>query len=158
MKTYEQVHAGLLYVRGSATDQPCVRCGDTKKRHQWAYQHNAGDAELTAWDGRPYSENLEDHYAPMCRPCHNWLDGPKDGRYTKSRESRLARCAVDPEFAERERQQVLAFGRKGQEAVARRRREDPEFAAKMLDNLAAARAKRPPMERKDGRFVRKAES
>lgn len=154
MKTYEQVHAGLLYVRGSATDLPCIRCGDTSKNHQWAYQHNAGEQELREGDS-PYSENLLEHYAPMCRPCHNWLDGPRDGRYSKSMEARLARAAEDPEYAERQRQQVLEFGRKGQEAVARRRREDPEFAAQMAANLAAARAKIPPrVKGPNGRFVK----
>lgn len=68
-KSYEQIHAGLLYFNGPANTFLCC-CG--AQAQSWAYQHNGG-AELVSSNGHRYTEDLS-CYQPMCRSCHQRLD------------------------------------------------------------------------------------
>jgi hypothetical protein len=70
MKTYEQMHAGLHWARGRASEHLCA-CGKPAKH--WAYLYTASEQERVAEDGSRYSESFED-YAPMCISCHRSFD------------------------------------------------------------------------------------
>lgn len=69
--TYEAVHYRLLWDRGSASDNPCVKCG--AQAEEWAYDHTDPD-ELTDPKGRAYSLD-QGRYFPLCISCHRVQDG-----------------------------------------------------------------------------------
>lgn len=83
MKTYWQIHAGLHYFNGLASEYPCMSCA--KPAAEWAYLHTAGDEEIVDDKGRAYSENFE-FYAPMCKPCHRSFDSKKMWADPEARE------------------------------------------------------------------------
>lgn len=130
-RTYEQVHSGLHWFYGRASEFPCVCC-DLPANH-WCYQYTAGELELRSPSGSLYSENFED-YAPMCRKCHATLDMSLDPRKRESvRRSGLAaaarnnaRAAEDPEWAS-------ARALRAQDAIRKRIESDPEFAKRYRD-------------------------
>lgn len=74
-KTYDQVHHGLQWVFGPASQHLCISCGE--QASDWAYQYTAGDKEQKSETGSPYSDDLN-HYAPMCRSCHRSFDIQND--------------------------------------------------------------------------------
>lgn len=83
---YRRMHERIIpHERGRATDQPCAGCGDTEKRHDWAYQYTAGDAELVCpTSGRTFSENVAD-YEALCRSCHVSFDLSMDSALAERR-------------------------------------------------------------------------
>lgn len=142
VKSYEQVHAGLFWMFGRASEHPCVRCGVAGKH--WAYQYNAGDVELRSPSGAPYSENF-DHYAPMCASCHRSLDNAemrKDPEWARKQNesaaagrARIAELrATQPDYEAwylQERAQSAALGGA---ANAKRLQDDPEYASRMAEH------------------------
>lgn len=135
--TYEQIHAGLFFLRGKASDHPCIACGDTEKAHQWAYQHTAavGD-ELCDDRGQPYSLDLLNDYAPMCTSCHRKLDS--GNQLIDQGPRRRARMAADPEFDRRMREAARKPWQDKDYAdrmarLSRERWADPEHVQRMSD-------------------------
>lgn len=106
MKTYDQIHSGLHWARGRASEHACVKCGEPAKH--WAYMYTAGEDELTAPDGGQYSENFDD-YSPMCISCHRNFDYENSEAVREAYRKRGAlgglaleqRRQADPELAER---------------------------------------------------------
>lgn len=75
--TYNGAHARVRAKYGRPSEYLC-ECG--AQARDWAYQHNAGDEELTEYLSRgyvtgvvKYSPNPE-HYKAMCRSCHTIMD------------------------------------------------------------------------------------
>lgn len=134
---YYQVHRALEKLHGPARSHTCG-CGEPAK--DWAYLHTAGANELVE-DGLPYSNDPKD-YKPMCRRCHNLLDGhlTRSGvRLAQMQKDRLndpvflqmkaevaqkmtlerqARSAADPSF----RESLRASSVRGARTVAGTRR------------------------------------
>lgn len=134
-KNYEQVHWGLLYIRGRACDHPCVGCG--RPGQAWAYQHNSGEDELYSETGAPYSENLLDHYASMCLSCHVKLDKSPEQMVAlgaRGREVQAQLMQSDPEWAEARRQRSRDALRKGR-VVKEELMKDPEWVATHREEL-----------------------
>lgn len=115
MKTYGQVHAGLCYFFGPASNHTCTSCPSTAA--EWAYLHTAGDEEVTDEAGRAYSENLE-FYTPLCKPCHRRFDSKRMWENPQTRAALAAASATN----------LTAW----RERVAR----DPQAAQRMRDGWA----------------------
>lgn len=86
--SYRGVHHRLKAARGTATDHPCVRCGE--QAHHWCYDH-ADPAEVhgvadTRGIVAPYSLDLS-HYEPLCRSCHVTEDWKQRRIFTAARAS-----------------------------------------------------------------------
>lgn len=109
-KTYDQVHHGLQWAFGSASQHPCTGCGEQAK--DWAYQYSAGEKEMLSPEGSPYSDDLL-HYAPMCRSCHRSFDIRNDPR----------------------RHVSVAFQRGGQQAIKALIAADPSWTAHRASNM-----------------------
>jgi hypothetical protein len=142
-KTCEQVHAGLFWYYGSASDRTCIACGNPAR--DWAYQYTAGDAELVNEKGTRYSENFED-YAPMCRRCHFTFDSAADPVIgaTRGLANVHGRVAVaelrrrDPVFDEMMREAATVSLAKARQAIEDRRASDPSYDAFIRENRSAA--------------------
>jgi len=71
---YQAVHRRLKMLRGPASLQICVLCGE--QAYDWAFHEQDSAAPVLVDDrGRYYSLDL-DAYRPMCRPCHREIDAP----------------------------------------------------------------------------------
>lgn len=72
---YFQQHRRLTYIKGKASDLPCVGCGSTG-RNEWSMHHEAPEqlvAEVRP--GRFVKYTLDpDDYSPRCIPCHRAYD------------------------------------------------------------------------------------
>jgi hypothetical protein len=117
VKTYEQMHSGLHWARGRASEHSCVDCGGPAK--DWAFRYTAGDLQIVDDRGRAYSERFED-YEPMCRSCHRRFDmlQPDRREFQLAHLARInAAAAADPNYRQRMREQ----GEKGRAVLAERR-------------------------------------
>ncbi len=75
--TYSAVHLRLT----TTVQRPasCETCGADRGRFEWALRTDAPTAALlVSPDGLRYSTN-PDHYANLCKACHNKLDLGRDG-------------------------------------------------------------------------------
>lgn len=91
---YTTVH-NRLSRSGPARLHPCARCGE--QAAEWAYDKADPDERLSP-GGLPYSTDLN-HYIPLCKPCHTYLDMPgSDSRPDITRRRALIRAelARDP--------------------------------------------------------------
>lgn len=139
VRTYEQVHAGLFWERGKASDHLCG-CG--KKAQDWAYQHNAGEEELLCPLGRKYSENLS-HYAAMCRSCHATLDHRPEQLAALAIQGRAAIAALrssDPAWVEAANKRSHDAWAKGRQ-VFQEQLQDPEVRQEHRKKMAKSAAK-----------------
>ena len=73
--TYQAIHQRLRKWRGPARNHACVACGDGAS--DWAYDHQDPDERQDETGLRPWSVNLE-HYQPMCRSCHRFMDRARE--------------------------------------------------------------------------------
>lgn len=144
MKSYEQVHGGLLYLRGRASEHRCVGCD--RPGYAWAYQHNAGEEELRSEDGSPYSENILEHYAPMCLSCHVKMDKSPEQLIAlgvRGREVQALLMQSDPDWAHARRERSRRALEQAREAKSKLM-EDPSWAESYQEhvrtNLMKARA------------------
>lgn len=149
-KSYDQVHAGLFWMFGKASEYPCTDCESPGSA--WAYQYSAGEDELKDSQGRVYSIDFS-HYAPMCRACHRRFDNfqmAKDPEWARKRNenaavgrARIAELrATDPDFeakfmSDRQRGSVL-----GGFANAKRLLEDPDYVSRMVAHRKANGSKK----------------
>lgn len=107
MKTYDQMHHGLEWHYGPASNRTCSGC--ERPANNWCYQYPATGEKISP-EGQRYSERFED-YAPMCWSCHKKFDYTKDPRIRESMGRNLARGEgwkvlerrrlADPELAQR---------------------------------------------------------
>lgn len=110
VKTYEQVHAGLFWAFGRASEHPCITCPE--QAAHWAYLYTAeGASELVDPTGSRYSEDFGD-YAPMCIGCHRRFD-------------------VEHSPAVREALRVQIAALDGWRILEQRRQSDPELAQRL---------------------------
>lgn len=93
--SYYQVHKRLRRERGRAVDYPCAACGTNEGRRERSYQYTAGPDEITEEGGRfhgcLYAEDVWEHYAPLCVPCHRALDLDRDPRILETLRATGAR-------------------------------------------------------------------
>ena len=75
---YWGIHKHLSVHHGPASAQICP-CGNPAQ--EWAYQGGAPE-EATSNEGMPYSQDCT-FYVPMCRLCHNRLDGKTNDTCSK---------------------------------------------------------------------------
>lgn len=61
--SYRALHSRVVTRRGKASDHPCMDCGDTARRHEWANKTGK------------YSDTND--YDPVCVPCHKIRDKDK---------------------------------------------------------------------------------
>ena len=130
-KTYRQVHGGLLWFRGRASEYVCS-CGKTAK--EWAYRHTGFGWELKSDTGAAYSEDVWNDYVPLCRTCHTDLDREvhsANGR--RLGEEFKKRFREDPEFEARIRASRRVAGKKSLSIVRARILAEPEFRAYILN-------------------------
>jgi len=127
---YKEIHTTLRRTVGSASQFLCD-CGEPAE--DWAYQFTAGDQELRDENGsNPYSLDPAD-YAPMCRSCHVRFDLEHDTHKAESMQDRLARNATaiaqrrltDPEFGEKNRQNVIAMNKRRRQCAECNRISNP---------------------------------
>lgn len=135
-KTYDQVHAGLLWYWGKASEYRCDVCAGTARN--WAYLYNT-DNQIIDNDGRKYSENFWD-YAPMCRSCHRKHDYRLDPELREAHRLggiKGGKASPIDVAALRER------GRRGGQTMKKRFANDAEFRERM-SNLTRERMANAP--------------
>ena len=92
--SYRTIHWRLHKRQGPARKYPCIGCGGPAR--DWAYMHTAGENERQDENGT-YSDDPDD-YEPMCRSCHDEVDG-----FTAPARAALAeRRRTDPARRERD--------------------------------------------------------
>ncbi|WP_437106687.1 hypothetical protein [Streptomyces sp. enrichment culture] len=74
---YSTVHHRKATAEGSASEHPCIRCGE--RAEDFAYLHGTHDVlsdDTGREAGLPFSADPE-QLAPFCRPCHHRWDDAK---------------------------------------------------------------------------------
>lgn len=129
------IHQRIRRKRGSASQHLCIECGGPA--HHWAYQHNDPDV-LTDPRGYLYSRN-EDCYAPMCRRCHQALDGSHNPAAREASAERMRNMSPESR-ALAAKNRAWAAGaslEKGRARIVQLSQSDPDFAQKLRDAGAA---------------------
>lgn len=79
--SYDSAHYRCKRLWGSASNYPCVGCGE--KSREWAYDGTDPTELVGLSDGRDHKGGVPmryslwpEFYKPMCRPCHAEFDHP----------------------------------------------------------------------------------